>query len=495
MVQLKVLKTTMPRYSSLKPNFQKGFTFLHSEKAERVLKLFLQKAKTSTGFTLSEVLIASAIIAIIGVSIMSTVALFLKFSADARGQIQAQNLAHQKIEFIRNMPYDDVATVAGAIYPPGNIPDNEDITVDNQVYKVQTLINYVDDPFDGDVGGTIVGKPVDIYPYDYKKISIKIRDKNNSKILAQTTTTMSAKAAETATNTGILSLRVQNSQGNPVAGAVVNVTNPTPVPPVNINTFTDVSGLVLIPSLPPSSNNEYHVTVSLSGYNSDSTNPAFAPNNLSPVKPDFNILAQQITPLTLEIDLVGSMQITARDTAGAVMTGLNLSVKGDKLTYASPDTYKFSQTAATDGSGVVNLSNLEWDSYSIAVPSGYYIVSSSPYQKVSVSAGQGINVSLVVTNNSNYPTVASTMPSAGVNNSTLDFNITGTNLVSGTTVLLRLAGQPDISATGVISASGDTELTGTFDLTGKQSGIWDLIVTDPSSRVVTQTGGFSISAP
>ncbi len=447
------------------------------------------------GFTLSEVLIASAIIAIIGVGIMTTVALFLRFSADARAKIQAQNLAQEKVEVIRNMPYDEVATVAGAIYPPGNLQDNETITIDNQVYKVQTLINYIDDPFDGNAAGTIPLKPVDLYPYDYKKISIVIRDKNNSKILAETTTTMSAKAAETASNTGILSLKVQNSGGQPVAGAVVNVTNPNPSPPVNINTFTDISGLVLIPSLPPSSNNGYRVTVSLSGYNSDATNPAFAPNNLNPVKPNFNIIAQQITSLTLEIDTVGSMQITTHDTSGAVVSGLDLTVQSEKLTYASPDTHKFSQTTATDGSGIVNLSNLEWDSYSISVPSGYYIVSSSPYQKVSVNAGQSLNVSLVVSTSSSYPTVATVTPIEGVNNSNLSFVITGTNLVSGTTVLLRLAGQPDIPATGVTSSNGDTELDGTFDLAGKQTGVWDLIVTDPGARVVTQTRGFTVNSP
>ena len=87
------------------------------------------------------------------------------------------------------------------------------------------------------------------------------------------------------------------------------------------------------------------------------------------------------------------------------------------------------------------------------------------------------------------------MPASGVNNSTVDFVITGTNLPTGTTVVLRLSGQADIAATGVTSASGDTELTGTFDLTGVQTGTWDLIVTDPSVRVVTQVGGFVISAP
>jgi hypothetical protein len=353
----------------------------------------------------------------------------------------------------------------------------------------------VDDPFDGDALGTIPLKPADLFPYDYKKITILIRDKNNTKVLAETTTTMSANAAETASNTGILSLRVQNSQGQPVAGAIVNVTNPNPIPPVNINTFTDVAGLVLIPSLPPSSANEYHVTVSLAGHSVDATYPAFAPNNLNPVKPDFNILVQQITSLTLEIDLVGSMQITARDTSGVVVSGLGLTVFGDKLTYSTPDTHKFNQNYTTDGSGIVNISNLEWDSYAIVVPAGYYVVSSSPYQKVSVNAGQAVAVNLVVTNDINYPTVATTTPASGVNNGTLDFVITGTNLVSGTTVLLRLGGQPDVVATSVVSANGDTELSGTFSLNGVQIGVWDLIVTDPSARVVTQVGGFNVVSP
>src|SRR3989304_3328448 len=464
----------------LKKSFQSSRGFTSSEKPSRA---------SERGFSLSEVLSGTAIFAIIGISILGTINLFVKFSQQAKDKIQAQNLAHQKIEFIRNLPYDDVATVAGAIYPPGNLPDQENITIDGTVFKVYTSISYVDDPFDGNAEGTIPGKPQDFWSYDYKKITITGRD-NNNKFLAQTSTNMAAKAAETASNTGILSLRVDNSVGDPVAGAAVHVTNPNQVPPVDINTFTDITGLVQIPNLPPSSDNDYHVEVSLGGYGTDSTNPAFPPDNLNPVQPDFNILVQQITSVTLSIDVLGSMQVTVTDTSGSAVTGLTLNVLGDKLTYTAPDTHKFNQNLDTDGVGVVNVSNVETDSYSISVPSGYYIVSTAPYQKVSVPSGGAVNVSMVITTDSSHPTVSTMMPASGVNNSTVDFVITGTNLPTGTTVVLRLSGQADIAATGVTSASGDTELTGTFDLTGVQTGTWDLIVTDPSVRVVTQVGGF-----
>ena len=98
----------------LKKSFQSSRGFTSSEKQSRA---------SERGFTLSEVLIGTAIFAIIGISILGTINLFVKFSQQAKDKIQAQNLAHQKIEFIRNLPYDDVATVAGAIYPPGNLPD------------------------------------------------------------------------------------------------------------------------------------------------------------------------------------------------------------------------------------------------------------------------------------------------------------------------------------------------------------------------------------
>lgn len=445
------------------------------------------------GFTLVEVLIATAVIAVIGLSILGTIILFSKYSQESKEKVQAQNLANQQIELLHNMPYDSLATINGPIYPPGTLPDVQTMTVDGQQFKVHTYISYVDDPFDGNAAGTIPGKPVDLYPYDYKKITIIVKDKYDSLLLAQTTTNIAGKAAETATNTGILSLKVQNAQGQPVPNANVVLTNPNQTPPVNITTFTDVNGLVLIPSLPPSSANDYHVVASLSGYSTDSTYPAFAPNNLNPVLKDFNILVQQITPITLSIDTVATMNITVTDTTGAVVPNLQLNLKGAKLTYTSPNTYKFNQNFTTNGSGVINITNMEWDSYTIAVPAGYYIVSTNPYQTVDINPSDTLNVSLVVTTDNSYPTITSVSPLSGINSSSVSVTITGTNLPSGSTVKLTLSGQPDINGTGIVSSGGNTILTGNFDLTSVAPGGWNIVVTTPSGKVATQPAGFTVT--
>lgn len=452
-------------------------------------KIFLP----NKGFTLVEVLIATAVIAIIGLSILGTIILFSKYSQEAKETVQAQNLANQQIELLHNMPYDSLATISGPIYPPGTLQDLQTMTVDGQQFKVHTYISYVDDPFDGNAAGTIPAKPVDLYPYDYKKIMIVVKDKYDSKVLAETTTNIAGKAAETATNTGILSLRVQDSEGQPVANANVVVTNPNKVPPVNITTFTDINGLVLIPSLPPSSSNDYHVVASLNGYSSDATYPAFAPNNLYPVLQDFNILVQQITPITLSIDTVATMNITVTDTVGALVPNLQLNVKGAKLTYTSPDTEKFNQNFTTNGSGVVNINNLEWDSYTITPPAGYFVVATSPYQTVDINPSQTLNVSLVVTQDSSYPTITTVSPKSGVNSASVSLTISGTNLLESSTVKLSMVGQPDINGTNVVSSGVNTVLTADFDLTGAASGNWDLVVTIPGGKVATQIAGFMVT--
>lgn len=445
------------------------------------------------GFTLVEVLIATAIIGIISASILGTIILFSKYSQASKEKVQAQNLANQQIELLHNMSYDSLATIGGPIYPPGTIQDLQTLTVDGQQFKVHIYISYVDDPFDGNAAGTIPAKPADLYPYDYKKISIAIKDKYDFKVLAETTTSIAGRAAETATNTGILSLKVQNAQGQPVANANIVLTNPNKVPPVNITTFTDISGLVLIPGLPPSSINDYHVVASLNGYSSDSTNPAYAPNNLYPTLSDFNILVQQITPIVLSIDTVATMNITVTDITGTVVPSLQINLKSAKQTYTNPITDKFNQNFTTNASGIINITNLEWDSYTIAVPVGYYVVTTNPYQEVAINPSQTLNVGLVVTTDSTYPTIASISPLSGVNTAPISFTIIGTKLPTGSTVTLKLAGQADIVATSVVSSGGDTTLDGTFDLTGAVAGNWDLVVIAPNGKIATQPVGFTIT--
>jgi hypothetical protein len=74
-------------------------------------------------------------------------------------------LAQEKIEVVRNMPYENIGTVGGI--PPGVLPQTETVTINNLAFEIKTTIVYIDDPFDG-------LSPDDLLPTDYKRVSIEI---------------------------------------------------------------------------------------------------------------------------------------------------------------------------------------------------------------------------------------------------------------------------------------------------------------------------------
>jgi len=439
-------------------------------------------AKREQGFTLIEVVISIVIVSIAMTAISTLFVSNVATVSLGKARTLALAVATQQVEYLRDLPYDSLATQHGPILPQGTIPDDQNVTSGSYRFRVHTVIDYIDDPYDG-------LSPTDLYSYDYKIAEVSVFLKNNNKQVATLSTYVAAKAAETATNTGILSIKVIDANGNPVSGATLHITDPNPSPAVDITTVTDSSGLFVIPKLPLDSTKGYQITASLTGYSTDMTKPDPV-GAQTPVNPNVNILAQQITPVTLSIDRVSTMNLHVVDTSGNPMTNFAVTTTGSKKYYTTPDVFKYSQATNTDGSDNITLPNMEWDSYSFSLPAGYYLVSSSPYAPVSLSPNSSASVTLTVSNSSSYPRITSVSPLTGtIGTNPLAITITGANL-SGGSALIRTAGQSDINFTGVTTTS--TSIGGSLNLTNPISGSWDIVVT-AGGHTVTQPGGFNVS--
>jgi type II secretory pathway pseudopilin PulG len=453
--------------------------------------------KGEGGFTLVEVVFGVVIMAFMIGAIGSLYVSNIQTVTLGKSRALASSLANEKMEHLRDLPYDSLATQSGTIYPPGNILDDETVTRNNFRFRVHTDISYVDDPYDGYAScpcstGPAAGKPQDLYPYDYKKTQISIYLISSGQKVATLSSDIAGKAAETSSNTGILSITVLNASGQPVPNATVTVVNTNPNPDVNISTTTDNNGLVVIPRLPPDSANRYQVTASFPGYSTNGTIPDPAGSQLA-VKLNPNVIAQQITSLTLSIDQLSTFYAHVTDTNGNAVSGLAVTITGAKKIKTNPDVYKYSQASTTNSTGDIALTGMEWDAYSFALPSGYYVVTSSPYAPVALNPNSSQTVNLVVTTSSGYPTIKSAAPvSAATGVSSVSVAVTGTNLNSGTTLKLTMAGQSDIVASGCVSTLSNTKLTCTLNLTGAATGSWNMVVTN-GGNVATETGGFSVT--
>ena len=225
------------------------------------------------GFTLIETIIGLVVMTIMVTAVSQLFVDNLRVVTLGKARAIGLALAEEQLENIRDLPYQGVATQFGAIYPPGLLPDTQTLVRGGYTFTVSTKIIYVDDPYDGNAAGTIPGKPQDIYPFDYKRAEVSVYLKTSGKQVATLTTDVAAKAAETGSSSGILAIKVIDASGNPVSGATVTITNPSQSPAVNISTITDNLGNLVIPNLPPDSNNRYQVTAIYPGYSTDGTIP------------------------------------------------------------------------------------------------------------------------------------------------------------------------------------------------------------------------------
>jgi type II secretory pathway pseudopilin PulG len=450
-----------------------------------------QNKQSQAGFTIIESLISVMVVALIGLAVLSAVVGGLRFTQLSKEQALAYAIANEKMEELRNMPYDDLATVQGTIYPPGNIVDEETIDRENVRFTIKIRIDFVDDPFDGDAQGTIPDKPVDLFPYDYKKIEISVIRPNRANPIAKLVTNVGARAAETDRGTGILLITVLDAQGQAVAGATVTVQNLYVIPPVSIVTQTDINGRVMIPSLPPENQNRYHVEATKAGYSTDQTYPRTA-QNPNALQPDLNVLVQQITSQTLVIDQVSTLAILVRDVNESLLGGLELTISSDKLAYTNPDTPKNQWTEITNSDGQIVLQNVEFDSYGFTVPNPYRICSSSPFQKVPVPPNSTVTATLHLTLSNQAPIITRILPTTAQTGSAITLTVTGDDFDQGATVVLKRQGSADIVANPVTVQPNGDELSATFDLSGAATGVWDLVVTNPNGDHCPQPAALTV---
>lgn len=417
-----------------------------------------------------------------------------KIIALSKAKVAAVALANEKMEMIRNMPYDDLATLTGPIYPAGDIPDSEILEKNSMEFRVETDIRYIDDPFDGNAMGTIEGKPVDVYPYDYKKVTVTVYKTDRTASLAILSTNVASKAAETATNTGILYLCVIDAAGTPVANADVLITNDNVSPAVNMNTTTDSSGCIMVPGLPPDQQNQYHLEVTKDGYTTAMTYPRTA-QNPNALTPDIDILVQQVTSVTLAIDKVSILRIRTVDLNGAALPNINLHVEGSKEKYFNPSTFIFSEDHVTDGTGFLELTNMEWDSYKISVLSeGYYLSSAAPTLPVTLNPDSTLEVTVKVTNLASAPRITSVSPPRGVTPDLVSITVGGENFDNSATIkLVNPTTAAEIVGTDV-SVSAHQSIIADFNLGLATPGFWDIQVTNPNGEFSRQSNGFEVVA-
>lgn len=429
---------------------------------------------------------------------MSSFILVLNTVNAGKVRTAATLLANEQMEKLRGLPYNDLATENGTILPQGEIPDSQTVERSGISYELETTIITVDDPFDGcaipsgsefECTNGEISESVDTVPVDYKRISVVVRQQNESLILSSLVSDAAAKAAETPSNTGMVLICIQDSNGQPIEGATIVITNEELE--LTVQGVSNSNGCVFVANVPPDNQNGYHVVVTKDGYSTDFTTERTA-QNPNQVQPDLDVYTQEVTIQNLSIDLLADMSLTVIDETGAPVASLGVTATSEKITQNNPVVPKNIYSGTTAGDGTLTFTDIEWDSYSITVPTGYYILATSPYQKVSVLPNSNQQVNLVVSTSSNQPVIESVSPTSGIIGQSVEVLIEGQNFPGSATVKLSRDGYSDIIPTSINVAANEKSIEVVFDLTGVAAGSWDIVVT-VNGQSIRQINGFTVS--
>jgi hypothetical protein len=195
---------------------------------------------------------------------------------------------------------------------------------------------------------------------------------------------------------GALVVQVLDSSGNPISGVTVNMVS-TATSSITDTDVTNSAGLLNIIGVPQGVN-AYHVTVSKAGYSSDQTSPITV-QNPTPVKPDVTVINQQASQVTLTIDKTSSLHVTSVSPTCQPVGSFYFNMTGSRQVGTNLAVYN--QNLVTSSGGVLDLSPLNWDTYTISPTSSggssYNIAGITPSSPLTLNAGNSQNVQLVVT--------------------------------------------------------------------------------------------------
>lgn len=370
------------------------------------------KALGEHGFTLTELLITNIVFAIVALSFLALYSALVTSASLAKRKAVALTLATNQMEYLKSLPFDNLAVSGGSIYSTNPLPATTTKTINNFGYTITTSVSYADDSYDGCASYPTTalkqkycrnypppsGAPTtDTNPQDYKDINIRVTSNGNIN-LAEVDTQVAARVSETNSTTGALFVTVLDDSGNPIPGAAVSVVNTTISPNVNLGDETDGNGVALFYGIPPDTTNyDFVITASKTDY---STLKTIAPSgSLQPNYQNAQIFTQQSSLVTLKLKPMGqkSLVIETTDTSNTPLGNAKIYIKGGYKKYnATTDTsYYFDNMTpsdtrpTTDSGGMATVDGLVPGSYIFCGDVGatnckignttYYLAAAVPY--------------------------------------------------------------------------------------------------------------------
>ncbi len=262
------------------------------------------------GVTLIDTVVGSALMLVVFVGIAGVFKLSVDVVTNNKARAGAIALANERMEDIRSLSYPSIGTVGGI--PSGNMAQSETIILNGISYARRTTILYADDPYDG-IGAADTAPASAPTSLDYKaaRADVAWESRVGTRHITLVTRIEPPNGIETAcpptAECGTLAITVANKATQLVSNAQVRIVNSGTNPPIDTTLYTNTAGEMSLGGAPVSAG--YQVTATKSGYSTDQTYEATS-QNTNPSPGPFTVSANQTTPGTFRIDLLGSMTVS-----------------------------------------------------------------------------------------------------------------------------------------------------------------------------------------
>ncbi len=258
------------------------------------------RSTTSDGFTLVELLVTAALVAVVFGGLFASMNSMIKLISSSKAKAGATALAVEQVEYLRSLAYVDVGTVGGV--PAGAIASNGTTTLNGIQYNVRTLVEYVDDQTDGfgaaDENGILA---------DYKRAKVEVSWWNRTATSSVSlVTSIMPVGIENTAGGGTIRVNVFDATALPVASAAVHFYNDSGTTTIDTVRYTNNDGIAYLAGAPAGAN--YQMTITKSG---DTTDGTIVPSaaNPNPTTQPIAVAEGAVSTMNFQIDQVSAVTV------------------------------------------------------------------------------------------------------------------------------------------------------------------------------------------
>lgn len=334
-----------------------------------------QIQNTPKGFTLIEALTLLFIFSVITITFYYVLSNGLGYIQNSKNRLGAISVANEKVETIRNLEYDDIGTQNGEI--SGDIPDDETVLENTKQYDIHTLVEYIDDPFDG------LEYSDEIWFEDYKKVTVTVSWGNGEVKIVSRFVPPGAEVPQP--GDGILSINIFSDQsGAAVSGSTVHVVNSETG--LDSEKQTDSVGNVTFSGDKiRNSLQKYKVTVTKSDYETVTTLPPYPDTAFNPVDVHASVVVGMVNVVNFIQNKLADLKISSVDSQNQSVAEVGFIIEGGRkigteLEFPNNPMYNLDTSDNTGSSGEKSFSDISPGQYALEpnVSADYELVGTEP---------------------------------------------------------------------------------------------------------------------